>query len=79
MMATVTKLLILTLLIGSSITPPVSADQFITHTPCHEQLRQLHVIPPSVDCSVIKWNLVLIEENAMQTFRLTSEWGFYVT
>lgn len=78
MVTILSKLSILALVIGSSIKPVVLVEQFITITPCHAELFRLHNIPANADCSTIKWNLTLTQENNNQTFSMKSEWGYYI-
>ncbi|HEY0651854.1 MAG TPA: hypothetical protein VGD65_01960 [Chryseosolibacter sp.] len=77
MIATLSKVLIMALIACFAASPSVPIGQFSTHTPCHDELRQLHNIPAGVDCSVIKWNLIL-NGGRHQSFSMTSEWGYYV-
>jgi hypothetical protein len=72
------KILLLVLSFALGFTSRPTDDQFITTTPCHDDLRKIHNIPPAVDCSVINWDLKLAEENGIQSFVLKSDWGYYV-
>jgi hypothetical protein len=78
MVAIMSKFSILALVIGFSIKSVVSVEQFITITPCHAAFLRLHNIPRDADCSTIKWDLTLTQENGNQTFLIKSEWGYYI-
>lgn len=72
------KIILLTFLVALSFTSKPLEEQYITTTPCHDDLLKIHNIPPDVDCSLINWDLKLRDEGGKRSFILQSNWGFYV-
>ena len=80
------KLALLSLIFISPVTPAVPAGSstlgvFVGTSPCADIARPLLKIPPGANCDQIKWNLTLYHDpNTLTptTYKLNSEYGFYV-